>query len=65
MFYWITYQRFTKRGLKNNQVDFVLYNEGVYGLLELLQTNFKDNLNNVSSLGYKKDDQLILNPLEK
>ena len=51
--------------LKNNQVDFILYNEGVYGLLELLQTNFKDSLNNVSSLGYKKDDQLILNPAGK
>ncbi len=51
--------------LKNNQIDFILYNEGVYGLLELLQTNFKDNLSNVSSLGFKKDGQLILNPAGK
>lgn len=51
--------------LKNSQVDFILFNEGVYGLLELLETNFKDNLNNVSSLGYKEDSNLIINPKGK
>ena len=30
--------------LKNNFVDFVIYNDGVYSLRELLETNLKDTL---------------------
>jgi len=35
-------------------VDFVFINEGVYGLLDLLQTNYKDDLDKVRGLVYKK-----------
>lgn len=35
-------------------VDFVFINEGVYGLLDLLQTNYEDNLDKVRGLVYKK-----------
>ena len=35
-------------------VDFVFINEGVYGLLDLLQTNYKDHLDKVRGLVYKK-----------
>jgi radical SAM superfamily enzyme YgiQ (UPF0313 family) len=45
-------------------VDFVLQNEGVYALQNLLRTNLKDNLNNVKGIGYKIQGQLILNQPE-
>ena len=35
-------------------VDFVFINEGVYGLLDLLQTNYVDHLDKVRGLVYKK-----------
>jgi radical SAM superfamily enzyme YgiQ (UPF0313 family) len=35
-------------------VDFVFINEGVYGLLDLLQTNYVDGLDKVRGLVYKK-----------
>ena len=35
-------------------VDFVFINEGVYGLLDLLQTNYVDDLDKVRGLIYKK-----------
>jgi len=35
-------------------VDFVFINEGVYGLLDLLQTNYVDDLEKVRGLVYKK-----------
>lgn len=34
-------------------VDFVLLNEGVYALQNLLRTNFKDHLHAVAGIGYK------------
>ena len=36
-------------------VDFTFINEGVYGLLDLLQTNYKSNLEKVRGLLYKKN----------
>ncbi len=36
-------------------VDFILLNEGVYALQNLLRTNFKDNLDKVKGIGYKAD----------
>ena len=42
--------------LKNNFVDFVSINEGVFTLHDLLNTNKKDHLDKVRGLGYKKDD---------
>ena len=35
-------------------VDFVFINEGVYGLLDLLQTNYVDELDKVRGLVYRK-----------
>jgi len=42
-------------------IDFVSINEGLYCLLDLLQTNLQDDLDKVRALGYKKDDQIIIN----
>ncbi len=42
-------------------VDFVAINEGLYCLLDLLQTNFEDDLDRVRALGYKKDDKITIN----
>ena len=51
-----------KEVLANDFVDFVFINEGVYALRDLLKTNLKDNLKNVSGIGFKDADQnLILN----
>lgn len=50
-----------KEVLSKKYVDFIFYNEGVLGLIELLKTNLKDNLNKVSSLGYKDNGKPILN----
>jgi len=55
-----------KEVLQYSFIDFVIYNEGVYGLRELLETNLVDDLDKVSGLGYKNDEgQLILNPFAK
>jgi len=49
--------------LEYSFVDFIIYNEGVYALRELLETNLKDGLDKVSSLGFKdKSGRAILNP---
>lgn len=42
-------------------VDFIFYNEGVYGLRELLATDLKTDLDKISNLGFKKDDLPLLN----
>ncbi len=51
--------------LKYHFVDFVLLNEGVYALQNLLRTNLKDELQKVNGIGRKVDGQLILNKPEK
>lgn len=44
-------------------VDFVLINEGVYALEQLLSTNLLDNLNKVGGLGYRNADKVpIITP---
>ncbi|MDB5763979.1 MAG: Fe-S oxidoreductase protein [Herminiimonas sp.] len=53
--------------LGNSFVDFVLLNEGVYALHNLLKTDFHTNLDKVLGIGYKsvdilKNPKLILNP---
>jgi len=53
--------------LQHSFVDFVLLNEGVYALHNLLKTDLKSQLDKVNGIGYKiKEDantaQLILNP---
>ncbi len=50
-----------KEVLANKSVDFVLFNEGVYALRDLLKTNLKDYLNKVQGIGYKEENNLILN----
>jgi len=42
-------------------VDFVLLNEGVYALHNLLSTNLKDKINLVKGLGHKTNNILTLN----
>jgi radical SAM superfamily enzyme YgiQ (UPF0313 family) len=42
-------------------VDFVFYNEGVYGLQELLATDLENGLTSVNSLGFKQDGVPQLN----
>lgn len=46
-------------------VDFVLLNEGVYALRNLLSSNLKGNLSSVKGIGWKNKTQLILNEPEK
>jgi radical SAM superfamily enzyme YgiQ (UPF0313 family) len=46
-------------------VDFVLLNEGVYALRELLETNLEDELDKVKGIGWKKEGQSILNAPQK
>jgi anaerobic magnesium-protoporphyrin IX monomethyl ester cyclase len=43
-------------------VDFVLLNEGVYALRDLLKTDLVSGLDRVNGIGYKRDGQAILNP---
>ena len=45
-------------------VNFILLNEGVYALQNLLRTNLKDDLDKVKGIGYKAENQPILNPPE-
>jgi len=45
-------------------VDFVLLNEGVYALQNLLRTNLKDGLSKVKGIGHKVAGQLVLNEPE-
>ena len=51
--------------LKYSFVDFVLLNEGVYALQNLLRTNLKDDLHKVKGIGRKEEGQLILNDPEQ
>lgn len=53
-----------KEVLQKPFVDFVLLNEGVYALRNLLKTDFKNHLNDVKGIGWKQDGNLILNPPE-
>jgi radical SAM superfamily enzyme YgiQ (UPF0313 family) len=46
--------------LSLNYVDFILQNEGVYALRNLLKTNLKEGLEHIRGIGYKKDKLLIL-----
>ena len=45
-------------------VDFVLLNEGVYAIQNLLRTNLKDDLSQVKGIGFKRDGNTILNTPE-
>jgi len=53
-----------KEVLSESFVDFVLLNEGVYALRELLKTNLEDELDKVKGIGWK-NGEVILNPPQK
>ncbi len=46
-------------------VDFILLNEGVYALRNLLRTNLSEHLDKVKGIGYKRNNELILNDPEQ
>ncbi|MEP6663130.1 MAG: cobalamin-dependent protein, partial [Verrucomicrobiota bacterium] len=46
------------------EVDFVLLNEGVYALQNLLRTDLESNLDKVKGIGYKQEDLPVLNAPE-
>ncbi|MBP0021219.1 MAG: cobalamin-dependent protein [Cyanobacteria bacterium SBLK] len=46
-------------------VDFVLLNEGVYALQNLLRTDLKTSLDKVKGIGYKHEGHLAINPPER
>ena len=46
--------------LSLSYVDFILQNEGVYALRNLLKTNLEDNLGQVKGIGYKSSGQIHL-----
>lgn len=46
-------------------IDFILLNEGVYALHNLLKTNLKDHLDKVKGIGYKINGVGVLNPPEQ
>jgi len=43
-------------------VDFVCQNEGVYTISALLKTNLRDGLKKIKGLGFRRDQEIILNP---
>ena len=53
-----------KEVLSLSFVDFILQNEGVYALQNLLKTNLVDSLSAVKGIGYKSRGQAILNQPE-
>ena len=50
-----------KEVLVYDSIDFVLYNEGVYALHDLLKTNLKTDLHKVGGIGWKENNIGILN----
>jgi len=46
-------------------VDFVLLNEGVYALHNLLKTDFENDLEKVKGIGFKREGKPIINPPER
>jgi radical SAM superfamily enzyme YgiQ (UPF0313 family) len=51
--------------LTEPSVDFVLQNEGVYALHNLLATDLATDLGTVKGIGYKDDGRPVLNPPER
>jgi len=51
--------------LAQGEVDFVLLNEGVYALHNLLRTNLRDRLDQVKGIGYKREGAQLLTPPEQ
>lgn len=48
-----------------SEVDFVLLNEGVYALHDLLKTDLEARIEQVKGIGYKVDGNPVLNPPER
>ncbi|MHC1766105.1 MAG: radical SAM protein [Verrucomicrobiia bacterium] len=51
--------------LAHPEIDFVLLNEGVYALHNLLRTDFKNDLDKVRGIGHKRNGKPQLNPPEQ
>lgn len=51
--------------LAHSEIDFVLLNEGVYALHNLLRTDFKNALDKVRGIGHKRNGKPQLNPPEQ
>jgi radical SAM superfamily enzyme YgiQ (UPF0313 family) len=51
--------------LAHDDVDFVLLNEGVYALHNLLQTDLRTNLDKVKGIGHKQNGAAQINPPER
>lgn len=49
-----------KEVLSLHYVDFILQNEGVYALRNLLKSNLKDNFSEIKGIGYKTDGRIVL-----
>jgi anaerobic magnesium-protoporphyrin IX monomethyl ester cyclase len=54
-----------KEVLAMEPVDFVLLNEGVYALQNLLRTDLANDLDKVNGIGHKRRGELVLNRPEK
>ncbi|MBU6186260.1 MAG: B12-binding domain-containing radical SAM protein [Cyanobacteria bacterium REEB444] len=53
-----------KQVLAYSFVDFVLLNEGVYAIQNLLKSDLRTNLNKIKGIGFKNEGQIILNAPE-
>ncbi len=51
--------------LAHPEIDFVLLNEGVYALHNVLRTDFKNDLDKVRGIGHKRNGKPQLNPPEQ
>jgi len=54
-----------KEVLSRASIDFVLINEGVYALVNLISTDLKSGLRKVKGIGFKEDGRLIINEPER
>ena len=54
-----------KEVLAVESIDFILQNEGVYSLHNLLNVRHQSDLHKIRGIGFKEDDQLILTDPEK
>lgn len=54
-----------REALEENSFDFVLLNEGVYALQNLLRTDLKTDLSNVKGIGWKDNGKITLNTPER
>jgi radical SAM superfamily enzyme YgiQ (UPF0313 family) len=54
-----------KEVLSRESIDFVLTNEGVYALQNLIRTDLRNDLHKINGIGYKVEGKLVINSPEK